>query len=323
MAATFSAFGLTFPVCRLAEWNSPIRIAWCRRHFASWRICVPFENVAAGTTTKKVHAMAIPAAPAPRFKPRPAHAAARDPGYTAPTRRSPMTPSTLAPLLLLAALGCGSPTASDTADTSATTDTSDTADTSDTGDTSDTAADACADPTDTASSRVDTPATFTDDDDTCDRRWDEQDLAGWPGGGGCGWGYVWLRDDHRVMTLELELPAADKEADHDWSYRFVPGHGATLQLLDDRSGTDAFDFWSCSDYSEHTTGTVWTAVAGHIEVESRWICDTTDPSCGFAETELHAEVRLVDIGLENTAGECEELADVTLRVPLGLSECGG
>lgn len=214
---------------------------------------------------------------------------------------------TLAPWLVVLLSGCpGSPGES-----------------GETGDSADTGA--CVPPDDTAMVREETTATFADTDDTCDRSWSEPDTAGWASGAGCGWAYVYLLDPDRYLSLHLGLPADDVDADADFTYSLVPGFDAELELLDTSAGGgDSISFWTCSDYSEQFDGGVlWTGVSGEVRVETRWVCDTTDPSCGFDESEIHAQVSLLGVGLQSSAGECTELPDTVVRVTLGISECGG
>lgn len=191
----------------------------------------------------------------------------------------------------------------------------------DTGDTG--PATACEDPGDTATTSSEGPVSFTDGDDTCDRRWDEVDNGDWASGGGCEWGYVYLQDPDRVLTISLDLPPGDLAVDHDWVYSLAVGAGASLTLGEMDGGSDTIEFWSCSDYFEHFTGTAWTGVAGRVELEARWVCDTVDPLCGDDEVEFHTSVRLVGVAVESAAGECRELPDTEIRVLLGVTECGG
>ena len=199
--------------------------------------------------------------------------------------------------------------------TGAADDSGDTADSADTG--------ACGTPSDPVTTSSGGPVTFEDGDATCDRRWDELDLGEWQDGGACGWGYVFLQDPDRVLTIRLDLPAVDVSAGHDWVYSLAVGAGATLELGELDGGADEIDFWSCSDYSEQFSGTLWTGVAGRVEVEARWVCDTVDPNCGDDEAEFHARVSLVGVAVENGVGECLEVPDVQFAVLLGTTECGG
>lgn len=195
----------------------------------------------------------------------------------------------------------------------------DSGDTADTADTADSGVDTggCVDVGDSGIDRAEGPVTFSDADDTCDRRWDEADA------GGCGWGYVYLEDSARLVEIDLELPPADLETDNDWIYTLPVGAGARVDVLERDGGADEMDFWSCSDYTQSFTGTLWTGVGGHVQVESRWVCDTTDPYCKDDEVEAHAVVRLDGVWLESVAGVCESLDDAEYRVLFGVTECGG
>lgn len=197
----------------------------------------------------------------------------------------------------------------------------DTGDTGDTGDTADT--DACDTPSDPTTTSSEGPVAFADADDTCDRRWDEADVGDWANGGGCGWGYVYLQDPDKVLSIQLDLPVADLDADHDWVYSLAVGAGAVLEIGDLDGGADEIDFWSCSDYVEQFAGTLWTGVAGRVEVEARWVCDTVDPTCGDDEVEFHTRVSLVGVAVENGAGECMDVPDTEFSVLFGTTDCGG
>lgn len=175
----------------------------------------------------------------------------------------------------------------------------------------------CGEPDDTALTRDEGPVSFEDADETCDRRWEEADA------GGCGWGYLYLEEGTRRVELELDLPAEDWRADHDWIYTLPVGGPARLDLLELDGGPDTLDFWSCSDYTESFAGTLWRGVSGEVVVEARWLCDTVDPWCYDEEAEIHAVIRLIDVALESSTGECRALEEAEYRVTLGVTDCGG